>query len=91
MSDEKEDFVEALSAFLRAELRNRQEPADYCNDAIEIVDARNHLFRNAGLQPTDEEMGRYALRSLCRIDEESLELVPDEMRLRAVARNFFGN
>lgn len=89
MPDEKEDFVKALSTFLRNELRQSQEPADYRNDAIEIADARNHLFRNAGLLPADEVVGRYALRSLCRIDEESLELVPDEMRLRAIAHDLF--
>ena len=53
MLNETEDFVEAMEQFVKAELRASMEPADYNNEAIEIIDARNHLFRNVGRQTTD--------------------------------------
>ena len=56
---------------------------------MQIVDARNGLFRSAGIRTTDEEHDIYELRSLCRLDEETLELVPDEGRLRSLALGYF--
>lgn len=48
MLNEENDFIEALEFFLKAELRASAEPADYNNEAIRIIDARNHLFQNVG-------------------------------------------
>lgn len=90
MINDIEDFVAALEAFVWAELRASMEPADYNNEAIEIVDARNHLFRNVGRQHTDEELDIFAIRDLCHVDEETMETVPDRMKFRAIARNYFG-
>lgn len=88
MFDEKKDFIDALEAFVKAELRASIEPADYNSEAIEIVDARNHLFRNIGRGATDEEHNIYAIRDLCRVDEDTMETVPDRMRFAAIAREY---
>lgn len=89
MLDEKADFVDALESFLKTQLEASTEPAEYNTEAIRIVDARNHLFTNVGRHRTDEEAGIYALRSLCHIDEDTLETVPDRMRIMAIAKDFF--
>lgn len=88
MLNEEKDFSEALGRFLQAALRECAEPADYNNEAVEIIDARNHLFRLAGRRGTDEEQNIYAIRDLCRIDDLTLDTVPDPGRLRALARTF---
>ena len=88
MLDEKKDFIDALDAYIRSELRHSAEPADYNTDAIEIIDARNHLFRNVGSRGTDEELGFFALRDLCQLDEDTMEFIPNRMRLAALAREF---
>lgn len=90
MIDQTTDFVDALESFVKAELRLSMEPADYNNEAIEIVDARNHLFRNVGRQATDEELGIYAIRDLCHVDEDTMETIPNRMKFRAIAKNYFG-
>lgn len=87
MSKELENFVAALENFVRVELTSVGAEEEYCHDAVQIVDARNLLFRNVGQHSTDEVENIYALRELCRIDEESFALVPDEGRIRAIARN----
>lgn len=89
MTDETNDFVCELAAFVREQLAQGGEAADYNPDAIEIIDARNALFRNVGPRATDEAQNIYALRDLCRVDEATMEVVPDVGRLAAVARNFF--
>lgn len=86
MINEKADFVNALDRFIRSELRHASEPADYNTDSIEIIDARNHLFRNVGNKGTDEELGFFAIRDLCHIDEDTMDLVPNRMRLEAIAK-----
>lgn len=88
MLNEEKDFIDALELYLKAELRACTEPADYNNEAVQIVDARNHLFRNVGRCGTDEECGIYAIRDLCRVDEDTLETVPDRMRISALAHLF---
>lgn len=88
MLDERNDFIDALEQFIRAELRYSAEPADYNTDAIEIIDARNHLFRNVGQKGTDEELGFFAIRDLCHIDEDTMEFVPNRLRLAALAREY---
>ncbi len=86
MLNEQKDFADALEEFILTVLRNGTEPADYNNEAIEIVDARNHIFRSAGKRGTDEELNLYAVRDLCRISEDNLETVPDRMRLLRIAQ-----
>lgn len=86
---EIEDFIDALESFINAELRASMEPADYNNEAIEIIDARNHLFSNVGRMSTDESLNIYAIRDLCHVDEDTLETVPNRMKLKAIARIFF--
>ena len=84
----QEEFVQALLDYVGASLRNSAVDPDYCQEAVQIVDARNHLFRSAGNHRTDEEQGIYALRDLCVLDDESMSLVPDAGRCRSVARDF---
>lgn len=87
MTDETAEFVAALGRYVRQVLASSPEAPEYSHAAVEIADARNHLFRAAGNRPTDETSNVYALRDLCRTDEETLELLPDPGRLTAVARN----
>ncbi len=84
-----EAFIDALAAYAREALRASGQTADYCTDALRIVSARNHLFAAAGQRPTDESEDVYALRDLCRIDEETMDYVIDLQRLTAIARNYF--
>ena len=69
--------------------KRRANQQNYNVEALEIVDARNHLFRHAGKRVTDESENIYALRDLCHVDEMSLDFVPDRQRMAAIARNFF--
>ncbi len=89
MYNDTDEFVNALDSFVRAELRLSMQPADYNNEAVQIVDARNHLFRNVGVRATDEEEDVYAIRELCHVDEDTLDLVPNRMKLQAIARSYF--
>lgn len=89
MYNDTDEFVNALDSFVRAELRLSMQPADYNNEAVQIVDARNHLFRNVGVRATDEEEDVYAIRELCHVDEDTLDLMPNRMKLQAIARNYF--
>lgn len=86
MLDERTDFINALESYVLSELRQSAVPADYHNGSVQIADARNHLFRNAGVGGTDEELGIYALRDLCRVDEDTMELVPNRQRFAAIAK-----
>ncbi len=88
MQPDSENFVAALTAYVRAALPPGTD-ADYCHEAVQIVDARNGLFRNVGVHPTDEEHDIYSLRSLCRLDEDTFDFVPDEGRIRSIARTYF--
>lgn len=87
--NEKEDFILALADYVRSALLQSGVPADYTTDAVEVVDARNHLFRTVPHSTTDEADNIYALRDLCRVDEDTLEYTVDTGRLSSVARNFF--
>lgn len=89
MLDEKNDFVVALEWYINEQLRTAIEPAEYNKDAIEIVDARNHLFRNVGHVPTDEERNIYAISDLCCVDENTFDTIPNRMKLKAIARNYW--
>lgn len=88
MDNDTNDFVCALREYLKERLRKTGD-AEYCTEAVHIADARGHLFRNAGNRATDESEDVFALRDLCRTDEDTLMLVPNEGRLMAVARNYF--
>lgn len=85
----KREFIDALLAYVAAALAAADGADDYCREAVRIVDARNCLFRPAGRRTTDEADDVFALRDLCRLDEDTLELVPDEGRVASIARNFF--
>jgi len=89
VTEEQREFVAALLAYVRVALASADEAADYCREAVRVVDARNHLFCPAGRCTTDEAENIYALRDLCRLDEDTLELVPDEGRAGSISRNFF--
>ncbi len=89
MSEDAKDFMRALESHVRDILAAGTVPAEYNNEAIEIVDARNHYFRNAGMRPTDESANIYALRDLCRIGADPLSCDPDLGRIAAITRNFF--
>ena len=79
---EHDDFVQALLHYVSAALRSTGEAADYCQEAVRVVDARNHLFASAGVHATDD------LRDLCTLDDETMEWRPDAARCAAVARDF---
>ena len=81
MTNDAQDFIDALENFVRAELAEVE--------TIRVVDARNHLFCQAGKRMTDEGEDIFALRDLCYVDEETMEMRPDRGRMAAVARNFF--
>nr|WP_311490648.1 hypothetical protein [uncultured Alloprevotella sp.] len=91
MHEEIQDFIDALESYINTALRESLEPAEYTHEALEIVDARNHLFRSAGERTTDEEANIYALRDLLHIDVDTLETQVNRARLRAVARNYFND
>lgn len=84
-----EHFIEALERFVVAEIRASGEPADYNHDAVEILDARNNLFRKRENCATDEEHNIYALREFFCIDDDTLDFIPDRGRMRSVARNWY--
>lgn len=89
MLNETDDFVDALERYINLQLSTSHEPADYNSEAIRIVDARNHLFTNVGREVTDEELNIYAIRDLCHVDDNTLDTVPNRMKLQAIARNYF--
>ncbi len=89
MIEDIDEFAKSLESYVGAALAELGETADYCTEALQVLDARNHLFTLVGKRPTDESDDVYALRDLCRIDEETMELRPDRGRIQAVARNFF--
>lgn len=86
--NEKESFIAALAGYVTTALEQSGVPADYNTDAVHIVDARNHLFRAVHQRTTDEAEDIYAIRDLCRVDEDTMEYVVDRGRLSSVARNF---
>ena len=86
--DEINDFVDELYAFVRAALTEGGEPADYHKGAVQVVDAHMRLFVLLDNHGTDEQLGIVALRELCRIDELTLEMVPDRMKMKALAHDW---
>ncbi len=89
MTNEEKEFIDALESYVRTVLQTGTTVPDYNADSVRIVDARNHLFATVkGIYP-DEAAGIYPLRGLCRVDEETLEMLPDRQRMAAVARDYF--
>lgn len=83
------DFCEALADFCNNLLRESHYDGDYSNEAVKILDARNHLFRRVVASATDEETDVYMLRDLVRIDELTLEFCINQRRILSLARNYF--
>lgn len=48
MSDEVTDFIDALAAYVAAQLAASPGAADYDVGRVHVADARNHLFRPGG-------------------------------------------
>lgn len=82
----KKAFAEALCRHAAEELRGQD--GAYPQGAIQVTDARNHLFRTLPTQPTDEAEDIYALSDLCHVDEQMITS-PDIHRALSVARNYF--
>lgn len=82
-----EEFVNELYAFVAGELRQREDMA-YCRDRVKVVDARNHLFRCDDKGDTDEAEDKYALKDLCRLDDD-MQYVPDRQRMQRIALNYW--
>ncbi len=87
MNSELEDFITALLSYIESVIRSSGGMPDYCQEAIRIIDARNHLFASVGIHLTDEEHSIYALRDLCTLDEETMLLCPNYHRCAAVGRD----
>ncbi|MCM1108794.1 MAG: hypothetical protein NC388_07040 [Clostridium sp.] len=87
MKEEIDDFVNALYIFVANELQRVQD-VTYCRDAIRIVDARNHLFRNVGAVTADESADIYLLAGLCCLTDD-MRTIPDRRRMECVARNYW--
>lgn len=83
-----EDFINALESHI-ADALNRIGDIEYCQESVKIIDARNHIFKSLPNASPDEEHSVFALRDLCRLDEETMQWQVDRNRLRAVARDFF--
>lgn len=81
-----QSFASALTSHVQDFLRDHD--PEYVQEAIQVLDARNHLFRTIPAHPTDESQDIYAIRDLCHVDEE-MQTVPDPHRILSVARNYF--
>lgn len=89
MNIDKQRFIEGLTRFVAEALHRADEGGDYIRGSVQVLDARNVLFRLSPLHSTDEEQDRYALRELCKVDDESLQTIPDAGHIERVARNYF--
>ena len=87
--EEINSFVEALTRFVEHALAQDPEPV-YSQKAIRISDARNHIFQLIEQAQTDEAEYTYALADLCRIDEDSMQTVPNRGRMLHIARDYWG-
>lgn len=83
-----EAFIVALESHI-ADALSRIGDIEYCQEAVKIIDARNHIFKILPIAASDEEHSVFALRDLCRLDEETMSWHVDINRLRAIARDFF--
>lgn len=85
-SEQIETFIRSLAAFLKSEAG--EDGLEYTHDSVQVADAWNCVFRNVGAKGTDEEHDIYAMSSLCHLDDD-LCSVPDEKKLRGLARVYF--
>lgn len=83
-------FEEALREYVQGRLLATCPCDDYLDESVRIADARNALFITINETTTDEEHDIYSLRSLCRLDADTMNLVPDEGRIRSIAYYYFG-
>ncbi len=82
----RREFASALCQYVAGELRGQD--GAYPQGAVQVLDARNHLFRTLPTQRTDEAEDIYALSDLCHVDE-MMQTLPDPNRALSVARNYF--
>ncbi len=87
MQEEINDFVDALSRFVADRLLMETDMT-YCQEAVKITDARNHIFHKITCAATDESEDIYALRDLCYTDEE-MKTQPNRQRMVRIARNYW--
>lgn len=85
----QEQFVNALETYVHHLLRLQGNEVEYLRNAVEVVDAHNLLFRDAGEQATDETQNIYALTDLCCLNKDTMTYIPNRGRIIAIARNFF--
>lgn len=83
------DFTQALFDHVSHSLARMGGDAEYSQEAVRIIDARNHLFGTIESGRTDEEHGIYAIRDLCILDDMTMLFHPDLHKIQAVARNYF--
>lgn len=76
MEKETDSFIEALTRFVEQTLAQESDPI-YSQKAIRIADARNHIFHLVEPAQTDEAEDTYTLADLCRLDEDSMQAVPN--------------
>ncbi len=85
------DFAQALCRHVSDCLRTQD--GAYIRGAVQILDARNHIFRTLPHQQTDEGEDIYALADLCMVSVENaddeMQTIPDMNRALSVARNYF--
>lgn len=83
------DFCQALLDHVSHSLARMNGDAEYSQEAVRIIDARNYLFGTLESAHTDEENGIYAIRDLCILDDMTMLFHPDLHKIQAVARNYF--
>lgn len=82
----RREFASALCRYVAEELR--WQDGTYPQGAVQVIDARNHLFRTLPTQHTDEADDIYSLAELCHVDE-LMQTLPDLNRALSVTRNYF--
>lgn len=87
---EIDEFVQSLTRFVRTAAEETDDVM-YSRRGVRIADARNHLFIGLDDAQTDESEDIFALRDLCRVDEDTMETVPDEQRMYGIARMYWQN
>ena len=88
MEKETDSFLEALTRFVEQTLAQESDPI-YSQKAIRIADARNHIFHLVEPAQTDEAEDTYTLADLCRLDEDSMQAMPNRGRMLRIARNYW--
>lgn len=84
---DKNEFIADLTSFVKKEIE-RCGDLEYCNEAIEISDARNGIFKNIGIHSTDEENDIIRIKELCMMNEQ-MDFEPNIMKIKSIARFYF--